>query len=54
MDFKQLPYLTQRDFVDPYLREDKKTYHPLIDEKGNPWWMCALFGRLLRADEREY
>jgi len=47
MDFKQLPYLTQRDFVDPYLREDKKTYHPLIDEKGNPWDTCMISSRAM-------
>ena len=45
MDFKQLPYLRQRDFVDPYLREDKRGYHPLLNEKGNPWDTCMISAR---------
>ena len=47
MDFKQLPYLKQRDFVDPYLREDKKGYHPLLAEKGNPWDTCMISSRAM-------
>lgn len=45
MDFKQLPYLKQRDFVDPYLRTDKKGYHPLIAEEGHPWDTCMISSR---------
>lgn len=45
MDFKQLPYLRQRDFVDPYLREDKRGYHPLIAEQGHTWDTCMVSAR---------
>lgn len=45
MDFKQLPFFSQRDFIDPFLREDKKAYHPLIQEKGNPWDTCMISSR---------
>jgi len=47
MDFKQLPYLAQRNFVDPYLRDNKKAYHPLINEKGNPWDTCMISARAM-------
>ena len=44
MDFKQLPYLKQRDFIDPYIRQGKE-YHPLLNEKGNPWDTCMISAR---------
>ena len=49
MDFKLLPYMRQRDFVDPYLREDKKAYHPLINEPGHPWDTCMISSRAMPA-----
>ena len=45
MDFKQLPYLKQRDFVDPYKRQDKQGYHPLLKEEGHPWDTCMISAR---------
>jgi hypothetical protein len=44
-DFKQLPYFQQRDFEDPYLRNDKKSYHPLLKEEGHPWDTCMISSR---------
>lgn len=45
MDFKQLPYFSQRDFKDPYLRNDKNAYHPLLNEQGHPWDTCMISSR---------
>ena len=46
MDFKQLPYLKQRDFVDPYVRQGKN-YHPLLREDGHSWDTCMISSRAM-------
>lgn len=46
MDFKQLPYLKQRDFVDPYIRHGKN-YHPLLREEGHSWDTCMISSRAI-------